>query len=95
MIPYVMEYNSSKCTERMKTIADLMGVNTSGMDEWKAAFEAALAVKKFCCETGLQGIRQYRDSVEINEIKQIAFEVRESYSVVENLVPMKEKNSTL
>lgn len=92
LIPYVMEYNSSKCTARMKTIADLMGVNTTGMNEQEAALEAALAVKKFCCETGLSCIRQYRNSVEKNEIKKIVSEVRESYSVVENLVPMKEKD---
>lgn len=53
LLPHVMRFNASVCTEKMAKVADAMGVDTTGMTAEQAADAAIAAVEKLSADVGI------------------------------------------
>lgn len=86
LIPAVMDYNRNECPERLRNIAEAMGVNTSGLTDQQASDAAINAVVQLLKDAGLPSLKALIPSSD--DLCSHAEEVVDSYSCVENIRPM-------
>ena len=85
LIPGVMKYNYAACREQMRNIASAMGLELEGEND-KEDIKVWEKVRRFLRQCGLTPLKKFVDSAE--DFQNLAYEMKDSYSVVENIVPM-------
>jgi alcohol dehydrogenase class IV len=60
LLPYVMQWNKLACVERMRDIAEAMGVNVAGLSVNAAADQAVEAMTRLCADVEIpSGLRSF------------------------------------